>query len=173
MADDISLLTPDTQRMARRWIKACADLGYTVKLTSTLRTCAEQNGLYAIGRTAPGQIITGSMGCMSWHTLGRAWDFKILGPSATDADYQKLGMLGETLGLKWGGRFGNLYDPVHLEWHPGYAIEQLCPQPTACAEAVAASRALNLGDPGWGNVALLAGALAAGAVGTWAAFTYA
>jgi len=33
----------------------------------------------------------------------------------------------------WGGRFTNVKDPGHFEWHPGIRIEDVCPDPRSCA----------------------------------------
>ena len=48
---DISLCHPRLQRIASAWIKACATEGITVAISETLRTAAEQDALYAQGRT--------------------------------------------------------------------------------------------------------------------------
>ena len=51
---DIALCHPRLQRIAAEWIAACRKEGITVAISETLRTAAEQDALYAKGRTKPG-----------------------------------------------------------------------------------------------------------------------
>lgn len=53
----------------------------------------------------------------SRHELGGAFDVKIVPPAeATSANYLRLGKLGESLGLDWGGRWkGRSNDPFHFQ----------------------------------------------------------
>lgn len=50
---DITLCHPRIQKIASAWMKACATEGITVAIAETLRTAAEQDELYAQGRTKP------------------------------------------------------------------------------------------------------------------------
>lgn len=105
--------------------------GIKIKLTSGIRSCAQQNAIYAQGRTTAGPIVTGAKGCRSWHVQGRAVDFE---PSPrTPQAYAAVGAIAEGLGGVWGGRFSNLQDLGHIEYHPGLKIEDVCPNPEACA----------------------------------------
>ena len=74
---DITLCHPRLQRIANAWIKACATEGITVAISETLRTAAEQDALYAQGRTKPGNIVTNAKGSSyrSQHQWGIAFDF--------------------------------------------------------------------------------------------------
>jgi len=121
-------------------------LGKPIKVTSSLRTCAQQNALYAQGRTQPGSIVTNARGCLSWHVLGRAVDVSIQGGS--DADYRRLGDYWQSMGGVWGGSFTGFYDPVHFEWHPGVRIEQVCPNPDNCEDGQQRSHTLASVFPG-------------------------
>lgn len=104
--------------------------GIRIRLTSGIRSCAQQNAIYAQGRTAPGAIVTGAKGCQSWHVQGRAVDFE---PTPRSAQaYAAVGAIAEQLGGVWGGRFSNLQDLGHIEYHPGLTIAQVCPHPEAC-----------------------------------------
>lgn len=104
------------------------------RIVSARRTCAEQRALYAQGRTAPGPIVTGANGCQSWHVNGRAVDLSA--PGATRATWEKLGLWWEARGGVWGGRFPNVDDPAHFEWHPGLKIQDVCPDPNLCESVV-------------------------------------
>jgi peptidoglycan L-alanyl-D-glutamate endopeptidase CwlK len=46
----------------------------SIQVTQGLRTWAEQDALYAQGRTEPGSIVTHSRGGFSWHNFGLAAD---------------------------------------------------------------------------------------------------
>lgn len=173
--NDLALLTPDTQDAVAILLRhAKRQFGVEPTVTSTLRSCAEQNGLYAQGRSTPGSVVTNAQGCFSWHVLGRAVD--ILIPGGKAKDYEALGLFWEGLGGYWGGRIEGLGDLGHFEWHPGYKIEQMCPYPADCDNAVERSRALYLAPPGvWGggrsNNALMAGIVAATVFGIWYVWT--
>lgn len=153
MSTSLDDLTPDTRAAVAKWLEGVKAIGYEVKILSTRRTCAEQNGLYAIGRGEGDDRakVTYAKGCISWHVLGRAIDFLIQSPSKTEADYRKLGELGKSMGFKWGGDFPGFPDLVHLEWHKGVAIEDVCTEPTQCDAAVQRSMALNIPVAGGGG----------------------
>ena len=74
---DITLCHPRLQRIASAWIKACATEGITVAIGETFRTVAEQDALYAQGRTKPGKKVTNAPGSSysSQHQWGIAFDF--------------------------------------------------------------------------------------------------
>ncbi|MCC6596891.1 MAG: M15 family metallopeptidase [Rhodanobacteraceae bacterium] len=136
MDSSLDSLTPDTRALAEALLEQATAEGYTLRVVSTRRTCAEQNDLYAQGRTKPGAVITKARGCVSWHVLGRAFDVAITSPKhATAADWQRVGEIGRALGLRWGGDFKGFPDMPHFEYHPGQTIEQACPDPDDC-EAV-------------------------------------
>lgn len=122
-------LEPSARAVFERVKVLAAREGYRIRYVSGRRTCAEQNALYAQGRTAPGAIVTDAKGCKSWHVQGRAVDFEVLNKGATAGDYARVGAIAESLGAKWGGRFvvgGVTPDRPHLEYHPGLTIEQAC-----------------------------------------------
>ena len=69
-------------QLANRIRLAAADLkaqGITVMVTSGYRSFAEQNALYAQGRTKPGNIVTNAKGGQSLHNYGLAVDVVPLG----------------------------------------------------------------------------------------------
>ncbi len=70
-------MPPTPQRIASAWIKACATEGISVAIGETLRTVAEQDALYAQGRTKPGNKVTNARGSSysSQHQWGIAFDF--------------------------------------------------------------------------------------------------
>jgi hypothetical protein len=122
--NDPAFLTPDTQAAYRLLRDFSEQTGHLrgFQLAETLRTCARQNELYAQGPT-----VTRARGCISWHVHGRAFD--LTAPGMTCDNIRPLGEFWESIGGKWGGRFG---DCVHFEWHPGYNISELCYAPDTC-----------------------------------------
>lgn len=125
---DITLCRPRLQRIASAWIKACATEGITVDIGETLRTVAEQDALYAQGRTKPGNIVTNAKGSSysSQHQWGIAFDFYLKmdvdgdGSVSDDAYNDSTGMfkkaaeLAKALGLAWGGDWRSIVDKPHL-----------------------------------------------------------
>ena len=158
-----SELTPDTRAAVSRLFDFTKNrFGVEPTVSSTLRTCDEQNAIFSRGRTTPGTIVTNARGCKSWHVLGRAIDIFV--PGFTPEDYAVLGDFWERLGGVWGGDFDGLGDFGHFEWHPGVAIEEVCPNPDQCSSAVKLSRSFNI-PPGEDATKIL---LIAGVVfGAW------
>lgn len=132
-------LTPDTRERVERLIDEANRAGIATHVSSTLRTCAEQRDLYARGRgTDTRPRVTGADGCRSWHVWGRAVDLYVMQDgriveNGNDPRYAKLGEIAESLGMRWGGRFG---DPGHFEFHPGLNPWEVCPDPGDCEQLV-------------------------------------
>ena len=82
---DITLCHPRLQALAAELIRKCADQGLQIKIGETLRTTAEQEALYAQGRSKPGKIVTNAKGSSysSYHQWGVAFDiYRADGPGA-------------------------------------------------------------------------------------------
>ena len=73
---DITLCHPRLQSLALQLVESCAAQGLQIKIGETLRTKAEQDALYAQGRTKPGSIVTNAPGASysSYHQWGTAFD---------------------------------------------------------------------------------------------------
>ena len=115
-----NLLHPEMQKKANEFEKRCKAAGLNVKITETFRTVAEQNGLYAQGRTKPGRIVTRAKGgdYQSPHQWGVAFDFceNVRGKEYADTSFfKKCGDIGKSIGLFWGGDFRTFVDRPHLE----------------------------------------------------------
>jgi peptidoglycan L-alanyl-D-glutamate endopeptidase CwlK len=127
MSRDITLLHPDLQEKCRALIKKCRENGIEIGISQTFRTKAEQDALYAQGRTKPGTIVTNAKYPQSLHCWGVAFDVYVIRDGraiwATEA-YKPVGVLGESLGLAWGGRWKNFPDYPHFEL-PGYSYSTL------------------------------------------------
>jgi peptidoglycan L-alanyl-D-glutamate endopeptidase CwlK len=120
----IATLLPEVQPLARALIQKAALSGIHIKVISGLRTYAEQNELYAQGRTKPGPKVTGARGGYSNHNFGIAFDVgvfegnKYLGDSVK---YKAVGALGMDLGLEWGGNWKTIVDQPHFQLRPAWA----------------------------------------------------
>lgn len=124
---NLSTLHPDVYARAASFIlaakKLAAPLGLDVKCICGLRTWAEQDALYAKGRTAPGKIVTNAAAGHSNHNFGIAFDIGIFrGKEYCDEHplYNELGTLGKSLGLEWGGDW-KFCDEPHYQLRPAWA----------------------------------------------------
>lgn len=124
----IAKLLPPAQAAARRFmaavIPAMAPEGVTVKIISGLRTYAEQDALYARGRTQPGPRVTNARGGYSNHNFGLAWDIGLFKGSRYLEEsklYRTCGLIGRSLGLDWGGDWKSLSDEPHFQLRPAWA----------------------------------------------------
>ena len=119
---DTRQLHPDLQEIIPKFLKKCRESGLEVKITECYRTVKEQDDLYAKGRTTVGSIVTNCKGVdfSSPHQWGIAFDFcrNDKGLNAyydKDNFFTKVGKIGETLGLQWGGDWKSFVDKPHLQ----------------------------------------------------------
>jgi peptidoglycan LD-endopeptidase CwlK len=99
-------LEPELQELYRAFETASQIAGVAFIVTCTYRSQAEQDALYAQGRTAPGKKVTWTR--HSKHAARKAFDIAVLknGKISWDPeDYQVIGEIGESVGLVWGGRW--------------------------------------------------------------------
>lgn len=128
MSRDIKDLHPELQDKWNQLLSLCASKGIYIKNSECLRTVAEQDTLYAQGRTQPGKIVTNAKGSSysSQHQWGIAVDFyldmDIDGDGAKSDDafnnltriFDKVGTLAKSIGLAWGGDWKSPVDKPHL-----------------------------------------------------------
>ncbi len=105
------------QELARELLRRTYAEGWRFKVTSGNRTQAEQDSLYAQGRTKPGPIVTWTR--HSRHIGGRAFDLTLFTHDGTQPvwespAYKRAGEIGQQLGLVWGGRWKTPDEP-HFE----------------------------------------------------------
>lgn len=124
---DITDLHPDLQPLCREFLAQCAARDLDVRLIFTYRSPAEQDQIYAKGRTIPGRIVTNLKGYASKHCFtintkpaAKAFDFGVYDngeyvQDGSDSRYLTAGEIGESLGMTWGGRWKKPFDPGHLE----------------------------------------------------------
>lgn len=121
----ISTLLPQIQPLARELINQALAEGITIKAISGLRTYAEQDALYAQGRTdESGPVVTKAKGGYSNHNFGIAFDVGFFkdGKYINDApEYKTVSVWGKELGLTWGGDWVGIEDRPHYELRPVWA----------------------------------------------------
>ncbi len=117
---EVPALHPRLQEKIRIWQEQCRKNGLKIGIGECLRTAAEQDALYAQGRTKPGSIVTNAKGSTysSQHQWGVAVDFyRNDGKGAynqADGFFDKAGALAKTVGLGWGGDWKSPVDKPHL-----------------------------------------------------------
>lgn len=125
MKDAISIqrlatLHPDRQDKFKSFIEELENtFPYTFRITQAFRSFAEQDALYAQGRTTAGKIVTNAKGGESFHCYGLAVDLVPLNNNVPywGFDYSKASVIGEKYGLTWGGTWK---DSDHFEDNLGY-----------------------------------------------------
>ena len=119
------------QAIASEWVKACESAGLKVAIGETYRTVAEQDALYAQGRTKPGNKVTNARGSSysSQHQWGIAFDFyRADGKGAYNEDgdfFGRAATIAKNLGLAWGGDWKSIVDKPHVylpDWGSGTGI---------------------------------------------------
>ena len=98
--------------------------GIDISVVQGLRSWAQQNVLYAQGRTMPGEIVTNVEGGYSWHNFGMAVDCAVDDPSqpgapidwdATHPAWKRMEQVGESLGLVSGSEWRTFPDNPHFQ----------------------------------------------------------
>jgi len=100
--------------------------GIRLRISQGLRTVAEQDALYAQGRTTKGKIVTQAKGGSSWHNWGLAVDIVILYDLDGNGSFETASwdenkhwnfIVSEfkKAGFAWGGDFKSFKDSPHFE----------------------------------------------------------
>jgi peptidoglycan L-alanyl-D-glutamate endopeptidase CwlK len=122
-------LRANVQPFTRLFIEKCHEQSIDVIITSTLRDFDSQNALYAQGRTTAGKIVTNAKAGYSFHNYGVAFDFTpiIHGKPAWDdtALFTRCGVIAESVGLEWAGRWKSFRELAHCQFTGGKTIRQL------------------------------------------------
>ncbi|MFD0710652.1 M15 family metallopeptidase [Paenibacillus sp. GCM10027626] len=122
--------------------------GVPILIAQGYRSIAEQDALYAQGRTKPGSIVTNARGGYSNHNFGLAVDFALLLPDGKNVswtvnnDWMTVVGIAKQLGFAWGGDWTSFKDYPHFEMLFGLTTVQLRAgqRPTAAQEAAAMAR---------------------------------
>ena len=118
MIADANALHPYFRDKVLDLIERCKEKGIELAFVETYRTHAKQNEYKGMGKK-----YTRSGGGKSKHQYGLAVDVVpiVNGEAQWDnlALWRKIGVIGEKLGLRWGGRWRHPFDPGHFEWTGG------------------------------------------------------
>lgn len=94
-------------------------LGGDVRVVQGLRTYAEQDALYARGRTKSGHVVTNAKGGQSNHNFGLAVDLCPFTDGKPDwdnnAEFNRIGVNARSVGLEWGGDWHHIIDKPHVQ----------------------------------------------------------
>ena len=117
---NVLLLTLDTgfRKKVKKLLYKARQEGIELRVTSAYRDCDEQNALYAKGRTAPGKIVTNARCGKSSHNYRKAVDvveFNNGKPLWNNPNWNRIGEIGESVGLEWGGRWRSFKDRPHFQ----------------------------------------------------------
>lgn len=121
-------LHPRLRTLAAQFVDRCATRGVRVLIYMTYRSAAEQDALYAKGRTAPGPRVTNARGGQSKHNAtvdgqpaARAFDCCPTDDAGRPIwagehpHWETMAAVGKSLGLVWGGDWKTLKDKPHFE----------------------------------------------------------
>jgi hypothetical protein len=124
MIADLDALHPYFKEKIIKLLSMCAQKGIDLAIVETFRTHSKQDEYRSMGKA-----YTRSSGGRSKHQYGLAIDVVPMVKGEPQWDnknlWKKVGIIGEQLGLKWGGRWKSLYDPGHFEWTGGISANQL------------------------------------------------
>ena len=134
---EIAKLHPQVQGLIRSFInKVYAQHQVQLVIVQSYRTYAQQDALYAKGRTAPGSVVTRAKGGQSNHNFALAVDVFPLwedGQLHMDAKSDKknvqilrtIAPVGKSIGLEWGGDWKSIVDNPHFQLKTGKTMAQL------------------------------------------------
>lgn len=132
-------LHPKVAMMARELLEKANAEGIDLLVTCTYRDNEEQNRLYARGRSVlweHGQKVrkvTNARAGQSIHNYKLAFDVVPLRNgkpvwSTSGADemlWQRVGNIGESVGLEWAGRWKRFREFPHFQWTGGLSLREL------------------------------------------------
>lgn len=104
-----------------------SELGIQLRITTGYRSNADQDALYAQGRTTSGNIVTNARGGESYHNYSLAIDVVKMqnGQPVWDRLPANVVSIGERHGFEWGGNFQQNPDYPHFQMTFGQSYQQL------------------------------------------------
>ena len=125
----IAGLHPELRGQAAQFVNRVEqELGITLRVTQGFRTYAEQDALYAQGRTTPGDIVTNARGGYSNHNFATAFDVVEVRPNGSinwSPDWDAIGQIGTDMGLEWGGNWTTFVDRPHFQLDTGLSTADM------------------------------------------------
>ena len=119
---DLEFLHASFQPVAETWLHICKDdLSINMRILETLRENDRQAQLKASGKS---DVKIG------WHSVGLALDFACFDDKGVyDTDnhtglYTKCGLVAQALDCTWPIKIRSGTDWGHIEYHPGFTLQQ-------------------------------------------------
>lgn len=116
---------PAMQQAIRKYLNSssvqswCKSKGIQIKVIQGTRSYAEQDKLYAQGRTVKGSKVTNARGGYSNHNFGVAVDFGLFkNGKYLEADTEYVNLVktcGIPEGCEWGGNWKSIFDAPHFQ----------------------------------------------------------
>ncbi|WP_432408580.1 M15 family metallopeptidase [Wukongibacter sp. M2B1] len=126
---DLNRLHPYVKKLAEEVIRKSKENGIEIIVTETFRSNERQQQLYNQGRITPGNIVTNAKPGNSIHNYGLAFDIvPVENGKALWERYdlfKKVGEIGVSLGLEWGGNWRSFKDYPHFQWMGGLSLVDL------------------------------------------------
>ncbi|MHC1750399.1 MAG: M15 family metallopeptidase [Cellulosilyticaceae bacterium] len=126
---DLNELHPKLKSLAQKLIEECTKQNIPIIVTETYRSVARQDYLYAQGRTRSGSVVTNAKGSdmSSYHQWRLAFDVcvNIRGKEYDAILLGKIGKIGQSIGLEWGGGWSGFKDTPHFQYTFGLMIQDL------------------------------------------------
>ncbi len=132
----LSRLNPQVQDRLRKFFVAVYQKHkIQLVIVQDYRTYAQQDAIYAEGRTKPGKIRTKARGGYSNHNFALAVDAYPIWEDGKLHTAQKddkknieiltmIAPLAPSFGLEWGGNWKTMYDPLHFQLNTGLSTAQ-------------------------------------------------
>ncbi len=134
---NLRTLLPKAQEVFRPFIAQAktiaGGMGYDYRAISGHRSYAEQDALYALGRTRPGKRVTRARGGQSNHNFGIALDFGVFGGKVyvDGKDWKRAHRVHAAVaqaaarhGIVWGGKWKSFKDYAHFEVKTGLSMAE-------------------------------------------------
>ena len=122
-------LIPPAKQRVLSFIEAAKAKNIDLLVTSTYRDKESQAALFAQGRTLPGKVVTNARPGESYHNWRCAVDVvPLVNGKAVWNDntlWLKIGIIGESCGLEWAGRWRTFKEYPHFQYTGGLTIAQL------------------------------------------------
>ena len=119
----IATLLPEVRPYPRALVHRAESMSITIKVISGPRIFAEQDALYAKGRTKPVAVVTKARGGYSNHNFGIAFDIGVFRGTSYipgSSQYKAIGAIGTGLGLDWGGNWTSIKDEPRFKLRPSW-----------------------------------------------------
>jgi hypothetical protein len=124
----LSELQPHVAKAAWKCVQQAEKEGIEVLITQGLRTYAEQDALYAQGRTKPGKIVTNARGGYSYHNFGLAFDIVLIENGnavwTVNSKWKRFAAICKANGFAWGGDWTSFKDYPHFEMTGGLSLAE-------------------------------------------------